>query len=203
MHLPKRVSDFQSISFSLSTKRVFFFSTMNCYLFAGCFEFDVDYNGNDLKRFWGVSSPFACQNMCAGTALCTHFTWSPEIANGACWLKSSGSGPNTGGARISGPRRCPYTDQACAHSSIAGKMFAPEPSSGDSYGDICRATDSSGQWYPPSGCDQFEGDGAPYSVFRGTINVPCQVFSNQGTSNCYTILIISNRILKLIFARLC
>ena len=53
--------------------------------FSGCFQYNVNFSGNDLQSFEPVASEQACQDLCSKMFDCLYFTYTET--NLKCWLK--------------------------------------------------------------------------------------------------------------------
>ena len=72
-----------------------------------CFEYGLDYFGNDLNEghYDSTDSADACQVKCQQTSGCNFWTWTPDYHN-ACWKKSSKGEVIPHSQAVSGPAYC-------------------------------------------------------------------------------------------------
>ena len=69
-----------------------------------CFNINVDYAGNDLRRAI-VDSASNCQKLCSEEEKCEFFTWATQKKT--CYLKHSNRGQKpTRTSTTSGPKSC-------------------------------------------------------------------------------------------------
>ena len=75
-----------------------------CRIITDCFEREIDYFDNDIKRIT-TSSPKHCQIECQGVAHCRAWTFNGDNKN--CFLKTSNSGKQASLPFVtSGPKYC-------------------------------------------------------------------------------------------------
>ena len=73
-----------------------------------CIEYNIDYEGNDVKGIDGVKSRMDCQAHCQTNNNCKGWTWG--VTSHHCGLKSSDSKRTTYLGVISGPKVCQQCD---------------------------------------------------------------------------------------------
>ena len=70
-----------------------------------CFIYDVDSPAYDVDYHSGISSKYACQEVCHDNANCEYFVF--DFASGGCWLKSDRvSSFTTKEGIVFGPKSC-------------------------------------------------------------------------------------------------
>ena len=80
--------------------------TWNNMKSSDCFEYGIDYYGNDLDEDYdSTDSANACQVKCQQTQGCNFWTWTPDYHN-ACWKKSSKGEVIPATQAVSGPAYC-------------------------------------------------------------------------------------------------
>ena len=73
-----------------------------------CFEDDVDYFGDDIKRARNIPDATTCQKKCQETRGCRYWTWTSKgfFLRNRCFMKDGQGTKKKKGGAISGPREC-------------------------------------------------------------------------------------------------
>ena len=76
-------------------------------LFIGCFEYNIDFLGNDWfgNEIRNLPSAELCQEKCFEDTKCKVFTYAKQEKR--CWLKESDSGRRPKDGYVSGRKYCP------------------------------------------------------------------------------------------------
>ena len=70
-----------------------------------CFTENIDFYGNDLKKFKPVPNAKDCQLKCQQTEGCKFWSYKP-VEGKDCWLKTNNNFKEDKSNRISGPKYC-------------------------------------------------------------------------------------------------
>jgi hypothetical protein len=70
-----------------------------------CFDYDLDWYGNNILVQPGVFSPRDCQAFCKSNEACTSFVY--NTSGRYCVLRDSMTGTETNKYIVSGPKDCP------------------------------------------------------------------------------------------------
>ena len=71
---------------------------------AYCFDFGMDYFGNDIRNFYNCLTAWHCQWACQAEEKCQAWTFSKRMSR--CWLKTKAANFKQNYDLISGPKEC-------------------------------------------------------------------------------------------------